>query len=292
MKCRPILAGVALFWATQVQAQSDGQEIVVEGSREKPPSVTQSVRAITEAQDGNMARFESPVCPAVADLPANFGPVVVDLMRKAVAEADVDLAPEDCAPNLTLIVTDDGRALVAGLAKADGRLFRTLSTQDMGRLRENPGPVWAWHVTQIKRADGGSVTQEDGTGSGVMVRGAVMSRLSSSVRQEISGGFVVLDLDAIDGFTLKQIAHFAVMRGLAPTREAQNGKFGFESILNLFGGGQVTDGLTSFDREYLASVYRGGNGFTYSQKTRQVARDVARNEPNAADPAAVQDGEE
>ena len=284
--CSVLFAGAVLLCAAQAQAQAqdDEQSIIVEGNREKPPSVTQSVRAITEAESGNLARFEVDVCPAVAGLPANFALTVVELMRDAVRDADVDLAPENCAPNLTLIVTDDGRALIAGMAKANARLFERLTAQEMSKLRENPGPVWSWHNTQTKRADGGPVSEGE-VGRAVIVRGAVMSRLSSPVRKEINGGFVVLDLDSIDGFTLKQIAEFAVMRGLAQTRDGQSGKFGFESILNLFVDGKPTEGLTSFDREYLSSIYRGGNGFTYAQKTRQVAQDVARKENSTADDA-------
>ena len=159
--CSVLFAGAVLLCAAQAQAQAqdDEQSIIVEGNREKPPSVTQSVRAITEAESGNLARFEVDVCPAVAGLPANYALTVVELMRDAVRDADVDLAPENCAPNLTLIVTDDGRALIAGMAKANARLFERLTAQEMGKLRENPGPVWSWHNTQTKRADGGPVSE-------------------------------------------------------------------------------------------------------------------------------------
>ncbi|MBX7483700.1 hypothetical protein [Qipengyuania qiaonensis] len=203
-------------------------------------------------------------------------------MRKAVAAADVDLAKEGCAPNLTLIVTDDGQALIAGLAKAHPKLFGLLSALEMDSLRKSPGPAWSWHVTQPKRADGAPVVRDGaGSPSAFVVQGAKLSRLGSPIRQEVDAGFVVLDVESIDGLTLKQIGDFAVMRALVPTRDAQNERFGYDSILNLFKDDDTPEGLTPFDREYLAAVYRGGNGFTYNQKTKQIAQDVERGEQSA-----------
>ena len=109
-----------------------------------------------------------------------------------------------------------------------------------------------------------------------MVQGAKMSRLASPIRMDVSLGFVVIGTAAIDGLEVGQIADFTVMRGLAPTRDPRRGAVGYDSILELFAAEASVDRLTEFDKTYLSALYSGGNGFTYAQKTRQIAGQVDR----------------
>ncbi|MGB3378038.1 MAG: hypothetical protein WBA55_04640 [Allopontixanthobacter sediminis] len=276
-----ILAKIVLVAAaSSIPAVLHGQEnipeITVEGTRATLPDATQSVRAIANATNGNLARYEVGVCPGVAGLPRALANGIVDEMRADISNAGVKLAPKGCSANLTVIVTDSGSELIEELSKSSRDLFDTLSGRDIHLLKASSGPAWWWHTVQPRRADGGPVAQSDSGGpEAYTVKGATMSRLSSSVRQDITSGIVVLEVGALDGLTVRQIAGFAVMRGLSSTRNRQTDRFGYETILSLFEGSGAVAEMTGFDRAYLSALYSGSNGFTFDQKTRQIAQKVA-----------------
>lgn len=271
-----ILIAAAVPSVSMAAEQAD-PGITVQGKREDAPSTTAAVRAISDAVDGVLPRFEKPVCPAAVGLPRRLGAGVVARMRESIAEAGVELEREGCGANLTLIVADDGAALIDSLAQKSPLLFTSLTAQDIRNLTAAPGPVRAWQATEPKRADGAPVVRNSGGGSDTyFVQGAKMSRLSSPIRMDVSLGFVVIDTAAIDGLEVRQIADFAVMRGLAPTRHPTTESVGYRSILDLFSDTGRPDGLTEFDRIYLHALYSGGNGLTYAQKTKQIAGQVDR----------------
>ena len=271
------LAIASTVLACPLAAQNQPSDITVTGNREDARSATESVRAISEAVDGVMPRFERPVCPGVVGLPPHLATGVIARMRATIAEAGVDLAAEGCGANLTLIVADDAGELIERLSQESPSLFAGLSAHDMRQLASAPGPAWSWHTTEPKRADGAPVVRNTGGASDTyMVQGAKMSRLTSPIRMDVSLGFVVIGTAAIDGLEVGQIADFAVMRGLAPTRDPRGGAVGYESILELFAAEAPVERMTEFDKAYLSALYSGGNGFTYAQKTRQIAGQVDR----------------
>lgn len=271
-----VLIVAASAMPAALHSQELKPEITVEGTRSMQPDAMQSVRAVAKSIDGNLARYEVAVCPGVAGLPPALANGILDEMRADISTAGVDLAPKGCNPNLTVIVTDSGAELIKELSKSSPVLFEALSGRDMYLLKASPGPAWSWHTIEPRRADGGPVAKSDVGGSkSYTVMGATMSRLSSTVRQDITAGIVVLEVGALDGLTVRQIAGFAVMRGLSSTRKPQTDRLGYETILSLFENGGSATEMTDFDRSYLAALYSGGNGFTFDQKTRQIAHKLA-----------------
>ena len=277
------MAAVALGGPALAQ---DDTQIVVEGQRPDALETLRQVRALSQDVDGNLARFESPVCPGVAGMPGRMAVAIVGRMRADVQAVGVGLAPEGCRPNLTVIVTDDGAALVEGLSRKAPDMFGYMSASEKTTLRRSPGPAWVWQTTHVKRADGGPVQmlEQISLGSGppqhvskgaYAVPGASLSRLSSSVRQDTGLAFIVLSRAAIEGKSITQIADYGVLRGLAGTRPGSGDAAGTQSIAALFATPSPEE-WTDFDRAYLASLYSGTNGLTYRQKTREIAQDVAR----------------
>lgn len=243
------------------------------------------VRALSRDVDGNLARFEAPVCPGVVGLPDRFAVAIVRRLREDVREVPVELAPEGCRSNLTVIITDDGAALVDGLASKAPTMFGYMTSSQITRLRRSTGPAWAWQTTQPKRADGGPVQMisefklkgppQHVSKGAYTVPNASLSRLSSPVRRDTGLAFVVLSRSAIEGKTVTQIADYAAMRGLADIRPDAGSGGEPRSITALFSSA-APDEWTEFDRTYLTSLYSGTNGLTYRQKTRDIAQDVAR----------------
>lgn len=276
-----LLAVVAV--AAPGLAQDKEDPIVVEGRMADPLATLRQVRGIARDVDGNMSRFENPVCPGIVGMPANLAAAVLKRMRSGVSEVGAELASENCVPNLTVIITDDGRALVEGLLAKSPQLFGHQSNSEMAALRSSQGPAWVWQTTQAKRADGMPVPSLEQVSPGgaqakrraYAVPNAKMSRLTSTVRQDTGLAFVVLSRGAIEGKTLTQIADFGLLRGLAGTAAGAEDATGAQSIAALFTPA-APEGLTTFDRAYLTSLYSGTNGLTYDQKTRQIAQDVAK----------------
>lgn len=283
------LAASAAAAAQDEAGQSDNDSpIIVEGQRPDALRTLRQVRALSQDTDGNLARFETAVCPGVAGLPTQFAAAIVKRLRQDVGDLGVELAPEGCDPNLTVIVTDDGAALVDGLSRKGPTMFGFMTSSEITRLRRSPGPAWVWQATSPKRADGGPVARIDSVslGSGppqhvpkgaFAVPGASQSRLSSPVRQDTGLAFVVLSRAAIEGKSVTQIADYAALRGLAGTRSDAGDRLGPQSIGSLFASDhEAPEALTDFDRAYLTSLYSGSNGKTYDQKTREIALDVAK----------------
>ena len=270
-----------------VEGQIHEDQIVVQGQRPDALETLREVRALSQDVDGNLARFETPVCPGVAGMPGRLAVAIVGRMRADIdAIGGVELAPEDCDPNLTMIVTDDGAALVDGLARKAPTMFGYMTSSQITGLRRSEGPAWVWQTTEPKRADGAPIQrlEQISLGSGppqhvskgaFAVPNASLSRLSSSVRRDTGLAFVVLSRAAIEGKSVTQLADYTVLRGLAGTRPGSGDAAGTQSIAALFATPSPEE-WTEFDRAYLTSLYSGTNGLTYRQKTREIAQDVAK----------------
>ena len=268
------------------EGQIAKDQIIVEGQRPGALQTLREVRALSQDVDGNLARFEVPVCPGVAGMPGRLAAAIVGRMRADIGAIGVELAPEGCDPNLTMIVTDDGAALVDGLARKAPTMFGYMTSSQITGLRRSAGPAWVWQATEPKRADGAPVQrlEQISLGSGppqhvskgaYAVPNASLSRLSSPIRRDTGLAFVVLSSEAIEGKSITQLADYTVLRGLAGTRQDSSDAAGTQSIAALFTV-PAPDEWTEFDRAYLTSLYSGSNGLTYRQKTREIALDVAK----------------
>lgn len=275
----PFLAAIP----TPGLAQQTEDPIVVEGQKPDELQTLRQVRALSRDVDGNLSRFESPVCPGVVGLPVSLAAAVVDRMRADVKAIGAELAPEDCTANLTVIVSENGSDLVNGLFEKSPQLFGYQSKTEIAALRTSKGPAWVWQTTQPKRADGmpvpmlGQVTPGGAQAKrrAYAVPNAKMSRLASTVRQDTGLAFVVLSRSAIEGKTLTQIADYGVLRGLAGTTGNAADAAGSMSLAALFTPAAPSE-LTDFDRAYLLGLYSGTNGLTFDQKTREIAQSVAK----------------
>jgi hypothetical protein len=66
---------------------------------------------------------------------------------------------------------------------------------------------------------------------------------------------VLMDIAAIDGMTVNQLADYATMRGLAKTKGV-SGNADYGTILNLFDPDAAHQlELSNFDRAYLTAIY-------------------------------------
>jgi hypothetical protein len=284
----------ALAMAAQAPAvtppASPNQTIIVTGTKTNGKTVDRYVNAITVPVEGQLAAFHQPICPASVGLPKAYNRVVEARLRRVATDVGLKVAGARCDPNLVLIVADQSANLIERLRKVRPDIFAGIDYSKVADVMRTQGPVRTWQAILPYGADGrplervslidfGDGPRPMGDDSFVLQGTSDMaSRISHTVRRDLVAAFVVLDLRAINGLTLTQIADYAAMRTLANTRPPSRGAS--RTILGLFD--DSTDrmslaGLTRWDIAYLRSLYQANASLSASsQKSDDSRRDPAR----------------
>jgi hypothetical protein len=291
-----------LMAATVTQAQSavglkegpaSAPDIVVTGKPDPTARQTeQQARAISRMGDfyhDPLARFSDPICPGVLGLPVDAAGIVVDRIRYDAERVGAPVAATtNCKANIIVAFARDGGAEVRRLLKARGYLFDGLDTQEAQELQDEAGPVRAWNVTTLRnrhgqdeaptRFDGGAGMMQVSEGGLSLIPMRVIavpasdSHVFLASRTDITASVVIIDLAAIDGLPVAQIADYAAMRALARTRPA-TGDTAASTILSLFDpkSGHPQE-MTAFDLAYLRSLYEAESNQPASVKIFGVSR--------------------
>ncbi|MEG3088667.1 hypothetical protein [Sphingomonas sp. PB4P5] len=268
----------------EAKRPDDGRDIVVTGKRRGANETTNEIRAISDMQEGQLPRFETPICPVAIGMPRPHGVIIETRVRQVAGRLKLRVDKAGCKPNLTIVMAENGTAFVNALRRKRPTLFDTMPLHDRMRLLASAGPSWTWQSTAPKRRDGGPVAGADmpGSRSAYTVLNAEMSRLSVPVRQEVDLAFVVIDRRKSVGLTLGQIADYAAMVGLAAIRTDRPAQLGRSSILTMFddvGAGQAAQPeMTGFDLAYLGGLYSGQSGFSGDRKAALMAQRIDRDE--------------
>lgn len=268
-----------------------GDAIVVEGRRQHSP-VREFVRKLTpDHGGGQLGRFVDEVCPAVIGLGKHEAGEVVSRIRQVAHAAGASLARDPCNPNLILFVVHDKRAALEQLRKARSNVFGSLSTADLHRLAEAPGPAAAWQAVERIGADGMPLTwvrvnPDDGPGDAVpVVRGFGNAwRMTLPTVQRFDAAFVMVEVRALDRVDTRQLADYTAMRSLAGTGY-QPGELPAPSILGLFDPGasplQAPESVTSWDFAFLKALYATPNDVEAPVQRGRIGRMMSRELANA-----------
>jgi hypothetical protein len=168
------------------------------------------------------------------------------------------------APSGDVVVTAPGKvepgqvqrqADVKTIRKKRGYLFAGISMEELNELSADRGPVHAWVNTIVRTRDGEFVRGNADAGDIPVVNAPMAdSHIFLATRLDIASSVVVIDIAAIDGMSVDQIADYAAMRSLARTRPPKNGA-ALDTILSLFDAqGPRPAELTRFDLAYLRSI--------------------------------------
>lgn len=260
-------------------AAPDG--IVVTGQRMDAAEARNHVSDITPTVQGQLARFRAPVCPQVIGMGTRQAAVVVDRIRAVAAQAGIPAAAPDCQPNLSLIVTPNGRHLIEEVRRRRPSVFAGLSPVEMRRLLRAAGPVRVWRTTELLNEDGFMVSHITGA---LTIRSA--SIISQPTQQATLQSVVVIDDAAADGKSLGQLADYAVMRTLAGARAPRNGAGGGDTILALFApNARTPPALTPLDMAYLSALYRSAPNQGSMQQMARISTMIARGLAAPEEPA-------
>lgn len=250
--------------------------IVVTGRRlPAKKEVEHLTHAITPTVDASqpLARFPDAVCPASEGMPLDYDARLAARMRDDATAAGIPVDKPGCRPNVIVMVVPSGQAVVRELRRTRGYMFGQMEPHEISAMVNDAGPVHGWTVTQIRSRDGD--TERAGTMMQdvpeLQVREA--SIIESATRQDINASVLLIDVDAVIGKTVNQIADYAAMRTLGHTRPAAGG----DTIMTLFAPGDSADRpreLTGFDTAYLKALYHGPSTTRAMLKMNQIARAI------------------
>jgi hypothetical protein len=220
-----------------------------------------------------LARWRDPVCVGVVNLRGEAAAWIADRVTAVAADLGVTIGGDNCRPNIVVIATDEAGALAAALTEAQRRAFRTGSTgTDRGgaALRdfvETERPVRWWQVSVPTDSRTGQIAVRQqgecqapcgGEGSvtafapNIVVDSA--SLLRSTIVDNMRRAVVIVDVDDIQNVSIAQLADYVAMVSLAqidPNAQTDC----YASILNVFAMPDTAEGLTEWDRAYLAGLY-------------------------------------
>ena len=276
--CLSLLAPASLA-AQQTSAPSDDSAIVVTGRGQSlnPQVVTRQARQVTRETDlGNepLPIFDDPACPGVIGLSTDYAEMFVARVRMIAEDLHIPLAPNGaCRANIIVAFTEDGRADLADIQKKTRLLSDVVSVQERKELLDDPGPVRVLSVVETRMQNGSIVARErslDRPPVGQMEGG--QSLISTETERHITQVLVLFDRSKMPGKTLQQLSDYTIMRVFARTRDAK-GADAPVSILGLFDDkASHPDGMTAFDRAYLAALYDGPSHVKGISKILRVSK--------------------
>jgi len=286
-----LLAPSALAAQSAEPSAKGKTDIVVSGHAGTldPVQVQKQARTVTRDTDFRyepLARFEGKVCPGVIGLNQDAAEYVVGRVRAVAEEMKIPLAKNGaCTANVIVAFTEDGRADLAALQKRRNSLAEVLTPDEQHELLEEPGAARVFTITETRMQNGSIVprshqlaTNVADLPSGRMEGG--QSLIATGSHREIVSVVVLFDKDKVRPLTLKQVADYSVMRGLARTRDAK-GDGAPDSILALFddGAAAAPTGLTDFDRAYLKALYEGDANVKGISKLLRIAHQMEKLKP-------------
>lgn len=297
-----LLGALAAPSAAHAQAESD-PSIVVTGQLPLGEEETLDiVRRVARPVDGQLARFQQPVCPQVIGFEAQYEAVVERRIKATAERVGARAGGNGCVANLYVVIVDDGRQFVQALSRQRPIALGGLTRHELDRLASEEGAARAWSSTVLTNSDGavGGTPAQGGrdalaalnngygpnlgmTSDAKVMRVYEGSTINPSTRQAIASAWVVIETGATFGKTLTQIADYAAMRGLAMVRPAELAASG-DTILALFepGADASVPELTDFDLAYLKGLYRIQGRRWARQQVRQLADAIARENERAA----------
>ena len=256
--------------AEEKPAETELGELTVEALRDREVlerKVSTYVSSITVGRRHEaLARWQSPICPLVAGLPAEKGKFVFTRLSEVIDGAGARLDKEGCGPNLLVVMTFEPEALLKkwwgdshtlfNNDRGVGGIKRTIATPAPVRVFYNAcsiAPGMAKSLAKLGKADCGA--------------GTPGSRLVWDVVRMLYSVIVVVDLGKIDSVKIGALTDYIAMSALAQVRMNEEPDE-TPTILRLF---NVTDaerpqGLSPWDAAFLKSLYQ-----TDSSAVMQVA---------------------
>jgi hypothetical protein len=197
---------VCLAFAAPAAEDKVTEEVIVKGTRpEVEKRVDTFVKGVTHRGYAveSLVRWNKPICPLVAGIPAEQGEFILRGISQAVRNAGGMLAPEKCKPNFHVVLTPEPDQLLDLWRKRAPKLYGLAPPAKVRRILGKPRPVRVWYNVWDMCGEGvdtGTVIGGDSNFGLAAVtpygRGCLKdSRLTFTRVSAISSVIVLVDLD-------------------------------------------------------------------------------------------------
>jgi len=208
-----------------------------------------------------LARWRVPVCIAAANFRPEVGAWIADRIVANGISLGVDIHEPDCAPNVVIVGTADGGALINEWVERHPRQFlaKEASTgatrANLARFVASDAPVRWWQSSVPKYYDimlGRAVPTC--CGRSVMLNVFSKSQMRGRTRDDLTRILIVVDMGRVSGVNLGQLADYLSLIAFAQINPDAD-MTSFDTILNLFSDANRPAELTEWDRAYLRTMY-------------------------------------
>jgi hypothetical protein len=194
------------------------------------------------AEQIQFSRRDDPFCVRIAGLDIAYHDVIRKKIRETakLARAPKE-APEGCRPNIHVIFSNDGDALMAAFNR---KYPAIISAQPLGKIDElmqSKKPVRWWYATEGRRT------------------GNVASLISTNFEIDLTSTVVIVDISQSNGYPLESVASYISMIAFAQIKGSKVDIDSNLSILGMFNDTRpritALRNLTIWDRAYLHALY-------------------------------------
>ena len=283
------LALTAAFSSPAI-AQNDAEPTQLPPVEVTAQNIHEVVRAfvadVSEVHErgGQIARFDTRICPGVVNLPAAFAQTLNDQIARAAYGAGRAVGRPGCVPNVLVIFTDDSDRLANDLADAHPSAFAFYVAMNenahsaLAAFRAPGQTVRTWYMARKTQGIGQAFPGNAPRNSLYNTN----SRLSSGYATVINRSIIVVDTSRLGPIKLLALGDYLAMIALARIDTTASTEH-LDTILNLFSAPEDArpDSLSAWDEAYLRGVYsaRPNSATTYlhvNEIASRMARRVAQ----------------
>lgn len=281
MSLASFLVGVLLLSGAQQASQqshadaspaAELESVLVEGRRLEEAARAYAQEVGEPPRGTRLARWNRPVCVSVSNMQPRYAQFMIDRIAMNALDAGADVGGPGCRPNVIILATTDGPALAKKLVRDAGLGFRpaiqhtNLTRNALSEFQNAAQPVRWWNVVMPVTTDAGdiaTVLKGDSVRDPSSNRLRFLtvrdgSRIRSNIRYDMAWTIVIVDMSKTGGAPFGVLADFVSMVSLAQI-DPDVDLSGQSTVMNLFLSPAEIDGLSQWDKDYLAALYTEPN---------------------------------
>lgn len=256
--------GAALLFLLLGNTPSDQKptDIIVTAPSRVPKEVKKQtlnfIRTVPDtAEQIQFSRRDDPFCVKIVGIDPTYHALIRTKIRETakVARAPKE-APEGCRPNIHVVFSNDGDALMAAFKRRYSAIISAQPLRKIDELMQSKKPVRWWYATIMEGTNGAPVTD----GIVPTYQRYTASLISSGIEIEIKSTVIIVDINQSNGYPLESVASYISMIAFAQVKDSNADIDSNLSILGMFNDTKpriaALRNLTVWDRAYLHALYK------------------------------------
>ena len=285
----------AIVAHNQASDESNTSEIIVVGKKKQTEVFKEVIVGQFNAsgggrQDGQYARFASPICPSVAGFSERHNTEVETRIREIAVHAGIRVAPLDCMANLSVVAVENGPKAIRELRQKRRGVFASMRSFERDKLMASDGPVYSWKTIRTLSAEFkgdakfGRVGLTAGIGSNGMIevggqRTHTKSKLLQTTVEGIGHSYLLIENSGLSGITASQLGDYAAMMSLIDMKVSSKAPPMPGSILALFNDKEPEDRpktVSASDLFLLSALYKAPRNLKASGQRSAMLHMIAK----------------